>query len=353
MPVRYRLVSAGDLVTSHSDDLKVNAAFDQKLQARDRSRAASEAQITRMQNDLQPELLAESPKASDGAPIVSPDGTVLSGNARSIAVRRAYGGGQADAYRQWLADNAERFGLTREQVLAMQQPVLVREHTVDIDRAEFARQANESPVAAMSETEQAFADARGLPDLETLITNEDGTISAGRSGEFIRDFLRTVASPAERGQLMTADGRPSQRLLGRIRNAVFARAYGDSDLVGRMAEATDGNTRNLLAGLLRAAADVARVRELSEAGARPPADFVPDVVEAARRYTALREDGMTVAQGLSQGSLIGGEPSPRVAELMREIEVHARAPRRIAEMVQRLAAEVDGGGDPRQQGLGL
>ena len=170
--------------------------------------------------------------------------------------------------------------------------------------------------------------------------------------EFIREFMREV-SPNERNLLMTAEGRLSQRGAARIRNAVFARAYGDSDLVASMAESTDGNVRNVMAGLLRAAPDVARVRDLAEAGARPDAAFVPDLVAAVRRYAALRQDGMTVSQALSQGDLLGGGPEPQVAELMRELEVNARAPRRISAMVSRLAADVDAAGDPRQQGLGF
>lgn len=563
VPVRYRLVNVDDLVASHNNDLSPDPRFDKTLQPRDRDRAASEMQIARMQQALQPDLLGESKKASDGAPIISRDGTVLSGNARTIAIRRAYlahdarqntampsrnkasgkrdgppdaskktvkltrqlleagksfvasiealaesngtvfirwspgakadlsgpqrsrdfvaghehdglsavevsasdhpldiakslaeygflrmqdkksvphvyaakrvgtdsdghalikptrllsetpqdvlraidlrfheawdalddverlttraegasgaarqilndrikdaqnrlggllesedvapstSGARSTVYRQWLAANAERFGLSPGQVWEMDRPVLVREHTVAIDRADFARQANESPVASMSETEQAFADAKNLPDLEKLDTNEDGAINLARSADFVRQFMHGV-SEADRGQLMTAEGRPSQRLASRIRNAVFAHAYGDADLVARMAEATDGNTRNLLAGFMRAAPDVARLRELSEAGARPKAEFVGDLLEAAQRYIALREQGLSVADGESQGSLIGGEAKPSVAALMRELEVDARAPRRVAETIRRLVDEVDRRGDPRQSSM--
>jgi hypothetical protein len=351
VPVRYRLVEADALTTSHSDDLKPNPAFPAEFQPRDRTRDASEAQIARIENGIEPELLADGPKASDGAPIVGPDGLVESGNARTIALRRAYGSGKAEAYREFLASNAERFGLTAEQVRAAKRPVLVRERTVDVDRADFARQANESAVSAMSEAEMAQADAKQLPDLEELVTNDDGTVNIFRSTEFIREFMRYVASPNERGQLMTADGRLSQRGVQRIRNAVFAKAYGDPDLVATMAEATDGNVRNVMAGLLRAAPAVAKVRELSEAGARGDVDFVPDLVEAVRRFSELREAGQRVDEYLSQGSLIGGEASPRVADLLRQLELDSRAPRRVADMVEGMADEIDAGGDPRQANL--
>lgn len=351
VPVRYRLVEASDLVTSHRDDLSINPDFPSEFQPRDRTRASSEEQIARIANAIQPELLADSPKASDGAPIVSPGGLVESGNARTIALRRAYGAGKADGYKAWLADNAERFGLSADQVRAAQRPVLVRERTVDVDVAEFARQANEAAVSSMSDAEQARADAGNLPDLEGLVTNDDGTINLTRSVDFIRDFMRTVASPSDRGRLMTAEGRLSQTGMNRIRNAVFSRAYDDPDLVARMAEATDGNTRNVMAGLLRAAPQVARLRELSGAGARGDVSFVDDVVEAVRRFSDARENGQRVDDYLAQGSLIGGDASPRVAEYMRQLEIDSRAPRRIAEWLERLVSTVDSAGDPRQASL--
>ena len=351
IPVQYRLADLGNLITSHGDDLRPNPAFDADLQPRDRTRMGSEAQIARMENALQPELLADSPKASDGAPIVGPDGIVESGNARTIALRRAYGSGKADGYRAFLEQNAERFGLKPDDVRAMQRPVLVRERTVDVDRADFARQANESPVSAMSDTEQARSDAQRLPDLEGLVTGDDGQISATGSADFIRQFMRYVVSPNEQNQLMTADGRLNQRGAARIRNAIFSRAYNDTDTVAMMTESTDANVRNILAGMLRAAPDVARLRDLLDAGARTGRDFAPDLVDAVRRFSDAREQGMKIEQALAQGSLIGGEARPEVAALMRALERDSRAPTRIAEMIRGMVREIDSGGDPRQGSL--
>jgi hypothetical protein len=351
VPVQYRLADVGLLITSHDDDLNPNPAFNQDIQPRDRSRMSSQAQITRIQNDIQPELLADSPKASDGAPIIGPDGIVESGNARTIALRRAYQGGKADRYRAYLEENAERFGLTAADVRSMDRPVLVRERTVDVDRADFARQANESAVSAMSDTEQARADAQRLPDLEGLITSDDGQMNTGGSAEFIRQFMRYAVSPAEQGQLMTADGRLSQRGANRIRNAIFSKAYDDPNIVALMAESTDANVRNILGGMLRAAPEVAKLRNLLDAGTRAGRDFAPDLVEAVRRYSDAREQGMKVNEALSQGSLLGGEASEPVVALMRSLEADARAPKRIADMIRGLVDEIDKKGDPNQAGL--
>ena len=349
--VRYRLAEADDLTTSHTNDLTANPAFPAKLQPRDRARAASAEQISRIENAIRPELLGESVKASDGAPIVGPDAVVESGNARTIALRRAYDSGKADAYRAWLADNAERFGLTRQQVEGMQQPVLVRERLGDVDRAEFARQANESAVAAMSPTEQAMSDARRITDLTGLVANEDGTINMAQSADFVRQFIGQAVAPTERGTMLQANGQLSQAGANRLRNAVFAKAYGDADILAMLTESTDANVRNILAGMLRAAPEVAKLTDLAQAGARQDADIAGPLVEAVRLFSQLRSEGRTVQQFLAQGSMFGDGLNPEVAAMLEAVSLNARAPKRIAEMIGGMVDTVNAMGDTRQMGM--
>src|SRR5690606_36004068 len=175
------VVEADDLVTSHDNTLRPNRDFPPELQPRDRSRTASELQITRIENALDPELLGDSPKASDGAPIVGRDAVVESGNARTIALRRAYEAGKAEEYRAWLAAHAAEFGLEPQAIAGMRRPVLVRIGQGEYDRVAFVRQANEASVAAMSPAEQAMLDSARLPDLELLSARDDGTINLGES----------------------------------------------------------------------------------------------------------------------------------------------------------------------------
>ena len=350
-PVRYRLVEASDLITSHTNDLTPTAAFPAELQPRDRSRSASADQIARIENAVRPELLGESVKASDGAPIIGPDAVVESGNARTIALRRAYESGKADGYRQWLAANAQRFGLTADQVAGMLRPVLVRERYGNLDRAEFARQANESAIAAMSPTEQARADAARVTDLTGLVANEDGSINLAKSAGFVRQFMQQAVSPTERGAMLQADGRLSQAGQQRLRNAIFAKAYGDANLVSMLAESTDSNVRNVLAGLMRAAPEVARLRDLVAAGARHPMDVAGDMVRAVQEFSKIRADGMTVDQFMAQGNLLDAGLPPQLQTLLAGLQENARSPRRIGEMVRQLVDSVDALGDPRQAGL--
>lgn len=66
--MQYAVVDVATLVTSHDNALHANPDFPAELQPRDRARAASEQQIAKIENAINPELLAESPKAADGAP---------------------------------------------------------------------------------------------------------------------------------------------------------------------------------------------------------------------------------------------------------------------------------------------
>jgi len=348
--VKWRLVEAQDLVTSHDDALKPRPDYPAEVQPRERGRAASEAQIASIENNIRPELLGENPKASDGAPIVGPDGVVESGNARTIALRRAYGSEKAAKYKAWLAANAENFGLKPADVAGMKQPVLVRERISDVDRAAFAREANESSVAMMGAAETARSDVARMPQLDQLVSNDDGSINVKASMGFIRDFMESVP-PSERPILMTADGSLSQAGLTRIRNAVFQRAYGDTDLVGMMAESTDANIKNVLAAMMRAAPDVAKLDELVQAGARYATNFPKDLAQAVRQYSQLRADGMPVKTFLAQGQMFDTGLSPAVTKLLQVLDENSRAPNRMVAAIQ---AELDiahGRGNPQQAGL--
>jgi hypothetical protein len=98
-----------------------NPAFPQEPQPRDRGRAASETQVSRIAGQLQPERLGASSSVGEGAPIIGADGVVESGNGRVLGIRRAYaqGGDSAQKYRAYLESQGFDTG-------GMKEPVLVR-----------------------------------------------------------------------------------------------------------------------------------------------------------------------------------------------------------------------------------
>lgn len=126
---QFVVVPADSLVPSYTVDMEVNPDYPQELQPRNRERAASLARINDIVNNLDPERLGESQLSSEGAPIVgSEDGVVESGNGRTIAIQRAYRDGNPGAkkYKEWLIQNAERFGLSSKAVQDTEAPVLIR-----------------------------------------------------------------------------------------------------------------------------------------------------------------------------------------------------------------------------------
>lgn len=347
---RYALVDIDKLVTSHDEDLKANAAYPQELQPRQRDRAASEMQVQAITQKLDPARLGQSADAATGAPIVGADGLVESGNARTIAMKRVYqaDGLTADEYRGWLRANAAQFGLQPEQVDALAKPMLVRVRTTPVDRAEFARQANAPTVAAMSPVEQARSDAARIDVMDDLQPDENGDFATSR--DFIRRFVGRLPMTEQTGML-DAGGRLSSAGYSRVRNAVLAKAYGNSPVLTRMVESMNDDMRNVTRALMIAAPRVAQARGAIAEGRRFDADITPHLVAAAEQLASLKERGTSVDDALAQSGLLGEEFTPETRELMRFIAENTRRPRRMAEFITAYFDALDAAGDPAQGSL--
>lgn len=344
---QYALMNAADLVTSHDESLRPNSLYPQELQPRDRSRSASELQVSSIVQKLDPARLGLSADAATGAPIVGADGLVESGNARTIALKRVYqaNGQKAEDYKAWLRQNAGQFGLTPEAVDGLAKPVLVRLRQTPVNRAEFARQANASTVQRMSPSEQAVSDSKRLASLEGLNPDDAGDFTT--SYDFIRQFMAMLPI-TEQSDMVESDGRLSTFGYRRIQNAVLAKAYGDSPTLRRMTESMDDNLRNVTKALVRVAPTIAASRERMQAGTLYEADIAPDLLSAVEGLSALKEKGWSVADELGQGDLTGAKYSPEAAQLLTLLADNIRSPRRIAEFVQRYYEALEAAGDPSQ-----
>jgi hypothetical protein len=350
LDAQYALAEADELQTSHDRDLRPNPIYPAELQPRQRERHASELQIQDIVARLDPARLGVSADAATGAPIVGPDGLVESGNARTISLKRVYqaNGQNADAYRAFLRENAAQFGLAPEQVDVMRQPVLVRVRSTPVNRAEFARQANASTVAQMSPSEQAHADAARIDELEDLRPDEHGDFSTSR--EFIRRFVGRLPG-TERGGMLDAAGQLSSAGYARVRNAVLAKAYGDSPILARMVESMDDNQRTISRALMIAAPRVAQARSAIGEGRLHDADITPHLVGAAEAMARLKQRGTSVDDALAQAGLLGDEFSPETRDLMQFLARNARRPRRMAEFITAYFDALEAAGDPAQGSL--
>ena len=343
----YEVKSLDELIASNDLAYGVNPLYPAELQPRDRTREASRQQIERMAEDLRPELLGESPKLSDGAPIIGMDNVVESGNGRTLAIAKAYEAGRAEEYRTFLEQYAAERGI---DIDGINKPVLVRTRLTDTDRTQFAKLANESDVAQYSATERAVSDSDRLPDASLLKINSDGTINLDGSMDFVRGFVGSLPK-SEQGTVITGDGRLSQEGKRRIESAIMQRAFNDSALIGRMAENLDDDSKTVLSALLRAAPQLAQLDSLVKQGGRHQNSIAKDLAQAAQKLRDLKANDLTVEDYLNQNLLIDDGLSPGAREFLNVFDQNKRSAKAIGENIQSKIDEIEAMGDPRQGSL--
>ncbi|MDP7924431.1 transglycosylase SLT domain-containing protein, partial [Acinetobacter baumannii] len=343
----YEVKDWTDLVASNDQLYGVNPLYPSELQPRDRTREASRQQIERMADDLKPELLGESYKLSDGAPIIGPDNVVESGNGRTLAIGRAYDNGRADAYREFVQNWANSRGM---DISGLNQPVLVRTRLSDVDRVAFSRLANESDVAQFSATERAMSDVDRLPDSTLLKINNDGSINIDGSMDYVRSFVDQLPQ-SERGSVITSDGRLSQEGKRRIESAIVQRAYGDSNLVTRLSENLDDDSKNVLNALLRAAPQLSQLNDLVKQGGRFENSISQDLAQAAQKLTDLKANGLQVRDYLNQGQLIDDGLSDGARRFLEVFDNNRKSAKAISEAINSEIQAIENMGDPRQGSL--
>lgn len=353
-------VTAGDGFTIDVEyqvvDLATLRRASGDLQPRDRSRAASDEQISEIAARLDPARLMPAPEADRGAPIVGPDGVIESGNGRVMGIQRAYDRHQdrADAYRRQI----ELAGFDLPE--GVSQPVLVARRTSelsDADRQGFVRAANTSTIARMSATERAAMDARGLDTATVGRFNPAFGLNAPENAAFTRAALDAMPQ-TERAGLVDATGKINAEGQLRIRQALFARAYDAPDLLARYTETDAGDLKSLLNALEQAAPEWAAMRAaVADGRLRPEMDITPFVLDAMRLIAAAREtaarEGGKVAQVLddllTSVDLLEGAVPPLTVALVRKFMPAGRAAGadKIADFLKRYATEAQkiGGSD--------
>ena len=353
-PVEYTwaVVPLESIVISNNTDGSINPAYPKELQPRDRTRPESLRQVIDIANNLIPERLEENPSVQDGAPLVRRDGAVVSGNGRSLGLTIAYDRGKADGYRNYLQENANKWGLNPEQI--PERAVLIRVADDGLDWEQLARDANVSTVAGKSASEQARTDAKNLlrhPEiLEQLITNEDGDLNTAENQDFISDFIQNVIPENERNEAHDADGLLTQDGLKRVQHAIFEAAYGDAGLLEKLSERLDNDMKNVTNALLAAAPKVVAYENAVENGTRYDVQARERILEAVRLYTEAKAKGMSVAELTANMDMTGGwnEGSIYIARVLERYKSSGKQLRIFLNSVYDAAEEL---GDPNQSGF--
>lgn len=138
-----KVIDADQLQPSHVSGQRNPSFFIDEAQPKDRTDAVSGMAAAKIAADLNPEEITGDGSAYQfSAPTVNSRGEVIQGNNRSDALKLMYSNPAfkpaQDAYKQYIADHAEEFGFTPEDVAKIQQmqhPVMLNELDVPYDEA--------------------------------------------------------------------------------------------------------------------------------------------------------------------------------------------------------------------------
>ncbi len=298
--VQPEVVELADLIHAKGD-----------LQPRNRNTAESKTAIRERAAKLDPEQLKPGRVSDAGAPIVSKDGTVISGNGRTMSLREVYNDpafkAKAEAYRQSLGDAAK----------GMKQPVLIQ-RMPDMDHkqlAEFADRSNRSRIEGMSATERAQRDAKAAgPDIVGLYRGGDFTSAENRP--FMHAFTQKAMAANERAQF-SKEGRLTKEGHDRLSAAVLASAYEDVDALSLMLESTDDNVKSITNAMKDTAGRFAELKAGIKTGRiLPEMDVTAQIADAAKLVSSLRKRGVSPASHFAQADAFS-RPDPMVEAIVK------------------------------------
>lgn len=289
--VLYEVVDAGALARASGE-----------YQPRDRSRINSDAWIAETAGRLDPAQLMPSPNAAMGTPIVGPDGMIESGNGRFGVIERAYERhpDRIAAYRAAVeqAGFVIPAGLERPVLIARRQTDLTREQ-----RIQMTIDAQDSGVAEMTPTEKAMAFGRAMDGPRLGLFDPALSLTDDGNGGFVRAMLEALPKSA-RNAMVTKEGKLNRHGEQQLREAIFARAWDDPDMVELFVEADPEELGGLLKALERSVPEWAALKADIEAGAvRPEFDISGHVLDAMRMISAARtvakKDGIGINKALN------------------------------------------------------
>lgn len=349
IPARFAVVDAETLIPSHNPQgFDPRADYPDNTQERRYERDPGEKlKVTTIAQRMVPQLLANTNAgATDGTPIVTPGGIVLSGNGRTMGVQLHYRGGRDDL-RTWLLDNSAQFGLTPGDIARVERPIVVRVidpgETTSLSR--LVRDFNVSLTQALAETDETQAQARQLPpELPQILADGDAGdgllpyLGSPRSKPLVAALERSGwITRSDRNRKLTPDGLLTPAARKQVAALITASASTDA----AMASPT-----------LAKSLDRSAPYWLVAAAAGPQWDLRVPLARATTDYLSLRHAGACLLQWRQQQTLTDdaerhsdGDPA---AELLLEIlELAAARPvifARIASKYADAAAQARGGG---------
>lgn len=314
VPVNYEIVELSDLITSHNTDGMINEAYPQALQPRDRSRSASDAQITEIVNRFEPARVGKAPTATEGAPIVTKEGYVAVGNGRAMALNRVYEtSDKSQAYKDYLTSqgyNIEGFA----------EPVLIRRLGVDLNEEQLSAlvdDANTAGTMQYSDAEKAIAYSKKLNSNIINLLDTDAELESAANSKFIRAFFAEVVPTGERNAFLDKDDRVTRKGIEMIENTLVSIIVPDTRFLSVLVENPDNNIRKVTSGLAKAAPNIVAFENDIQGGLIAPeysiAQTVRQAVEILKR---AKDKGQATALYVQQLDMLEGQIAPDVLAMV-------------------------------------
>lgn len=248
--VVYEIRESSELIPSHQPrrGFSRHPAYPANVQERPyHTDPAEQAKVQQNAQRFAPEfVISDNVDATNGPPVITPEGVVLGGNSRAMTLDLVYAQHpeRAEAYKTLLKERAAQFGLDPAEVDQFQQPALVRVTREPMDTAAMSRRArlyNQPPTQALESTAEGVSKARLLsPEtvqgLATSLKEFESLrsfLGSQKSRDFIRGLQRDgVITEQEAGRvlhrktgLLTEDGK--RMIEGALRGVVLR----DADVV--------------------------------------------------------------------------------------------------------------------------
>ena len=324
-PAKYRVVEATELQTSHNaQSFAKNPTYPSGVQERayDTSKEAQARVIQQAQKYDPNYTINTNPDAVNGPPIITPDGIVLGGNSRAMSTQRLYKAGDGNRYKNALLAQATTFGLDKEAIRKMKEPILVREitapKTVDELRA-LGSELNKSMTGALGVSERAVSAGKAIS--RESLNSIAGMIDSLGDTASLRDAMRErgkdivsllvkdgAITARERPQFVdTATGGLSEEGKTFVERALLGSVVDDP----RLMDATPKSVLNKLDSSLAALASLAPRTDAY--------NIMPLIRDALRDHAEIAQRSIPVEDYLNQPALFGGGRDPAVDAIVRTL----------------------------------
>jgi len=257
--------------------------------------------------------LSDTASPADGAPVVTPDGTVVNGNGRVMTLQVAAGRNDYGWYRDALKERAGQFGIDPAQVDQARAPVLVR--VVDMNPASpearrFAEAGNRTTTTMQSPARVAagltrLVDTRLLDTLDLEQKSFGDAVNDPSAGREFRDGLRTAVGRENAPLYFTPEGQLTAGGKELAQNALLSQVL-DVDTLERLGADRKQVRRSLESAII----PILKIRRDF-----PQSDFSPALAEAVR-FVARNPEIRTSAEArnvLGQGDVFTGKSEQSVS----------------------------------------